>query len=490
VRLTISILVIFLILSSALALEVEWNYVSIFGERPQCVLQTEDEGFLIVGERDGIWITRLDRERNLIWNRRYTLEPWYCDVIKLLKNTSGTYTVVGFYDEIFGNQRVDTDLFLFEVNDDGDSLNYREFELEGYTNISDAIVASDDNYMITFGRNFEINGREELHVLRVDEHFEIISDIFIQRPYPGTEINCIIEADENEFIVGGSTWESIDGQDILVGCVWKIDSEGNITTRKPYEFIRNGDDFEGVRTCFNHKYALWWTNYPRGFCLVINDDCDSLTTINTGGYYTRSKKQFIAYGDEDIIFSGTFDNNQDEVPDSLRGYRVLCLYNENGDSLESLFWHPDSVGHGSRYFPDIITTSEGGVLILASKYVNPTGHRWQDKPQIIKILPRDGAGIFSASNRNRLPIASILNPTFPNPFNSSVILSFSIFKVERTCLVIYDTEGRLLTTIFDGYLTPDNYIFNWSPVGVPSGVYFVRLSSNSNQSTVPIQYVP
>ncbi len=93
------------------------------------------------------------------------------------------------------------------------------------------------------------------------------------------------------------------------------------------------------------------------------------------------------------------------------------------------------------------------VLINGTVYVQRTGiddHRYPDKRS------------FSLSN-------------FPNPFNSSTIIQFSLEAESYVELTVFDILGRQIDRLVDGYLSSGDYRVEWDAGDHPSGVYFYRL---------------
>ena len=78
-----------------------------------------------------------------------------------------------------------------------------------------------------------------------------------------------------------------------------------------------------------------------------------------------------------------------------------------------------------------------------------------------------------------------LHEAFPNPFNPSVNLSFTLEKeAAALSLEIYDIQGALVQTLSSGYQDMGTHDFSWDGHdglgnAVPSGVYLVRLGAGS-----------
>ncbi len=82
-----------------------------------------------------------------------------------------------------------------------------------------------------------------------------------------------------------------------------------------------------------------------------------------------------------------------------------------------------------------------------------------------------------------------LYPNYPNPFNPSTQISFSLAEHGATTLRIYDLLGREVATLVNGQLAPGNHTVNFIGSGLSSGIYFVRLVQGSNTQTHTITLV-
>ncbi len=64
---------------------------------------------------------------------------------------------------------------------------------------------------------------------------------------------------------------------------------------------------------------------------------------------------------------------------------------------------------------------------------------------------------------------------YPNPFNSTTIIRFSLSNPEQVTLKIFDILGREIATLADGRMNAGEYSVSFDARGVPSGVYFYRI---------------
>ena len=68
---------------------------------------------------------------------------------------------------------------------------------------------------------------------------------------------------------------------------------------------------------------------------------------------------------------------------------------------------------------------------------------------------------------------------FPNPFNPSLNISFSINSPSNTSILVYNSIGSQIATVMNGqYLQKGSYTINWDASEHPSGVYFIKVEKN------------
>ncbi|MBA4251728.1 MAG: hypothetical protein C0425_10425 [Chlorobiaceae bacterium] len=72
---------------------------------------------------------------------------------------------------------------------------------------------------------------------------------------------------------------------------------------------------------------------------------------------------------------------------------------------------------------------------------------------------------------------------YPNPFNPSTTIRFSLSKNEKINLRVFDLIGRVIATLVDEELSAGEHLINFDGKNFPSGVYFIRLKIGSSLFT-------
>jgi hypothetical protein len=98
------------------------------------------------------------------------------------------------------------------------------------------------------------------------------------------------------------------------------------------------------------------------------------------------------------------------------------------------------------------------------------------KPMMLIIT---GTASAATAVRNSMGEARTfrLHQNYPNPFNPSTIIPYDLPVTGRVRVTIYDAAGREVRTLVNEVQDPGSHTVAWTTNGIPSGVYFCRLSA-------------
>ena len=94
---------------------------------------------------------------------------------------------------------------------------------------------------------------------------------------------------------------------------------------------------------------------------------------------------------------------------------------------------------------------------------------------------QDITGILSSNGE--LPTEYYLSPAYPNPFNPSTNISFSLPERAYVSLKLFDVTGREVAAIVSEQMSAGSHSRTWNAAGMSSGVYFYRLQAGSYVET-------
>jgi hypothetical protein len=79
-----------------------------------------------------------------------------------------------------------------------------------------------------------------------------------------------------------------------------------------------------------------------------------------------------------------------------------------------------------------------------------------------------------------------LNQNYPNPFNPETNITFELPKSSNVSLAVYDTNGRLVTELVDGWYPAGSYVTDFDGGHLTSGVYFARINADEFSDTIKL----
>jgi len=123
--------------------------------------------------------------------------------------------------------------------------------------------------------------------------------------------------------------------------------------------------------------------------------------------------------------------------------------------------------------PDTIVTLDWGGGEYRYKYF------W-----VVATLRDEGSGTSLTDlpeGNPGLPRRTELSTVYPNPFNSSISVRYSIARPNRALMRIYDVLGREVTTLINESRPVGRFQVVWNAQGYASGVYFIRFDVPGEQ---------
>ena len=163
----------------------------------------------------------------------------------------------------------------------------------------------------------------------------------------------------------------------------------------------------------------------------------------------------------------------------------LTSFGDNGFSLdENIQNYIDNETVFNFYYhnyflPPNFSSEEAATICEQIK--NPLNY--SSKFQIKYTLPAE----VSESKTSPLGDFSLIQ-NYPNPFNTATTISFTLAKKTYVKLQIYDSLGRLVTTIENRIISVGSYKYLWAGqnsegIIVPSGIYLCKLTTKEFSTT-------
>jgi len=152
-------------------------------------------------------------------------------------------------------------------------------------------------------------------------------------------------------------------------------------------------------------------------------------------------------------------------------YASDSCFTTNFDPLDSLIAPYDSLNITVTFSPSDSITYDA-VLTVENN----------DEPTEI-ALRGEGVPPTRATSEPilKLPTSFALGDPYPNPFNSTLAIPFTLPAQSEVKITIYNILGQKAYQFALPPLSPGSHVVSWSPDASASGIYFVHLSAGSHQ---------
>ena len=148
---------------------------------------------------------------------------------------------------------------------------------------------------------------------------------------------------------------------------------------------------------------------------------------------------------------------------------------ENFDTFMNVGSSPEiQIDLSSANFPEEIDISW-----MVAAYDGEDSTMASNAPFTFRINP--AVGVYSAGEL--VPDNYVLFPNYPNPFNPTTHLSFSLPKSGNVSMIVYDIQGREVARLVDGWRNAGSHDVTFDGDGLASGIYLVRITAGQFSQT-------
>jgi hypothetical protein len=438
-----------------------WNPINQFNyDYGNSVQQTIDGGYIVTGFASGstsgiqLLLIKTDSSGDTIWTKAFNMYDG--NVGNSVQQTQdGGYIIAG---------DAESDLLLMKTDSLGDTLWTKIFGTDTSGESGRMVKQTmDSGYIITGKRIFSnSNDLNQSDVLLVKTNSD--GDALWSKTYGGSNSdqgNSIQQTKDGGYIIIGDTESYGSGYQ----SVWliKTDSLGNTLWTKTYG--SEGTDFgNSVQQTQDGGYIFTgsidaYGNSQGDLLLTKTDGSGNVQWIKLfGGKFPDGGNSIQITSDNGYIILGYTYSSSWEM--------LLLKTNEFGDSLWAKTF---DFGYWSK---EIQQTTDGGYVIVGET-TSPFGDR---DIILIKTTPDITNDLQSTEKK---VTDYLLAQNFPNPFNPSTNIIFSIAEESYVTLEIFNELGEKVYALISQELTTGNYKYNWNAENLPSGVYFYQLQAGS-----------
>ncbi len=315
---------------------------------------------------------------------------------------------------------------------------------------------------------------------------------------------CLVKFDQN----GDTLWNRsyAYGQETRFFAAVKV-SDGFLMAGRTKAVGTESDfNFVAVRTNDNGD-TIWTGIYGR----TGNQICNGVTVCSDGGFLLTGSTDITTGGGTTkdlylvkISSTGAFQWEQhygsemlDEVGEAVAadpngGYIVTGYAELSGvapmvvslmkvDSAGAAVW---TSGFGTNLYNAglaVRTLSDGSILCAGLREANfvfyGDGEAW------VACTNSDGSLSTLDPAHRALPVSVALQPAYPNPFNSTTVVRYSLPRQTHARIELFNLYGQRVATLLDRDHAAGNYSLSLDGEGLAAGTYFVRLHTPNQSAT-------
>jgi len=470
----IPIIVLLFSISTFAQISFEHTYGGSAHDWGECVRQTSDGGYIIVGRTDSygagggdVYFIKTDPYGDILWTRTYggsSTDGGYW----VQQTSDGGYVFVGY---TYSFDAGCCDIYLIKIDNDG-NVTWRWIGRGGECDYGHCVRQTSDKGYVIVGERSMFPADFDIYLIKINPG----GDINWARQYKGSRRDfgrCVQQTSDGGYIIVGWTQPSFE-YDCDIYLI-KTDENGNILWTRTY----GGPDYDwghSVQQTSDGGYVIGGTFGAdpcggRGYVYLIKTDSegDTLWTHTYGGPIANMGYSVQQTFDGGYIVVGTSWSSDDSQYD---------VYLVKTDPLGDTLWTRTYGGPDWDVGRCVRQTSDGGYIVVGDTYSFGAGQC------DVYLIKTDSRGLTGVKERHQVGLLNgfLLSQNFPNPFNSQTIISYSIPKTTCVDLCIYDVRGKIVRRLVNREIPAGTYSVRWDGKDacgkeVSSGIYFYRLKA-------------
>jgi hypothetical protein len=474
----LSPLIIILSISSTLLSQTtfERTYGGPYYDAGNCVLQTPDSGYIIVGtsryydsEINYLFLIRTDAYGDTIWTRAYGGDEH--DSGTFIQETSDSGYIVLGGTRSFGAGG--PDVYLLKITSTGDTLWTKTFGGAGIDYGHCVRQTEDLGYIIAGTTDSYGSGLNDIYLIKTDAS----GDILWTREIGGEEYdwckNIQQTSDKGYILVGDTKSSGAGDKDVYLV---KTNAIGDTLWTRTYGGVNYDRGYSLVQTWEGYIIVGATESFGAGdrdvYIIKTNLAGDTLWTKTLGGTgYDQANFIQKTYDDDYIIVGET----------QSYGDLESNIYLIKIDSGGNVYWTRTIGGADYDRGACVQQTSDRGFIITGSS----TSFSASDDYDIY-LVKTDGNGQLTGIENPRIPVGPKnirLYQNYPNPFNTTTTISYRVTKPSKIKLELFTLNGSLIMQIFEKYHQPGEYHWKCNTNLLESGTYFYRISNGNHEIT-------
>ena len=479
------------------------------------LVETADGGFLVVGETSsyedssGAWVVKVDSTGEMEWWQTYG--DGVDRFVKII-HYGERYLVSGRTNYAGAGS---SDIWLVLIEDDGEEVDSWTFGDRG-RDWAVSMTNTFDDGVIICGTTSAPDGVDADGILiKMDSDFETewinIYDAGSQEGF-----GDVCQLSDSSFFAVGTSGELGPGEDYNLYFV-RVDINGDSLWTKTvggnedeeFGHLATTPDGDLIVACqiSNDVYLLrldenanviWSSIYEDGSMYGITE----IVATDDGGYAFATTTHFSAEGQwSDNLWLVKLNTDMLrllDVPDTAMVSTDTLIYDLS--YFDQFVSPPVYLDSALTYELQYDGEMDVGI-VFEQLYIIPGGWVGVDSLSLITLEEDneengDTTRFYitveepdAVEDMPDIPVDYALLTAYPNPFNSTVNITYTMENAGPLTVAIYDIEGREVERLHEGVRGVGTQSFTWNAESQSSGIYFARIETNSSTEMIKMSLV-
>jgi hypothetical protein len=427
------------------------------------VYETSDGGFILAGimtveseSQPSLYLVRINANGDLLWLKTPGIYSYGGTSFVHMRSDGNIVLICNAYlSEYYSG------IAFVLFDSDGDTISTQRFTSVDGPWLSAAKATADGGYIIT-GEVGVPCMTTDIVVIRTDNSGNQQWSVQYGYGHNYDEAECIVEMPDHSFLIAGTS--TMDYQPYLKYMHMRLFSAAgdSLWSHEYYETSRY--DLHAAMLSSSGKYVIVGDSMSTHACMIqleTNGQFDWWRTYcETNESYSVNWLHEASGGD--FVWAGTVKSASDTA------YNMgLTRCAPNGDIL----WSQSYGGIYSAYCSAAGQTQDKGYILLGRTRDPQSPQNW--KMYVVRTRPD-----YTAINDPfTLQPSSFSLSCFPNPFNPTTTISFTLPQASKVKINVYDMLGRDKACLVRGMYAAGEHHVSLDGSALSSGVYFARLES-------------
>jgi len=421
------------------------------------ILPAPDNCFYFCGYIDNIissysYVLKIDQQGDTLWSRRIS---------------GGLYTAALSSDSSCVIANLGNSLSVVKINSAG-NVEWNRILPVGF--LCWDMKRIYDNGFILCG-----NSGLKAFAVRIDS----VGNFIWQKIFDGSSTKgfySVIESNQTGFVFTGYN----QNPDTTKIYVVKLGFDGNLIWEKNYTASNHRNS--GQKIChFKNTYLIG------GNTDIDIDEKTYILRVDTSGNLLQTKI-WVPYGTSKEFFDDmtAIDSNKIVISkrvdssSTLYTYAKAQLVDSNFNLIKEQVYYPS---YSYATFASILPLQNKDILFAGTfDYFSNWSSRRYDMYAVrtdsnLNTTPFPPIGLIN-NNQNQ-PKKYLLSQNFPNPFNPTTNIKYSVKENSFISITVYDVTGRLVTELVKQKQTAGTYEVDFDGSALASGLYFYSLTSDN-----------